>query len=149
MDDKTRVPAEAFKDFEASPLPLGPDGRPDGSAGIGAPTPIPPATVDNFVCLRGPCRYYWELVTHVETGNPAETWEALGLEPPRQINRVCLVNPGHETELTDDNVYACNRWDPEDGDQWRERERRRELWYSAHPEHRPTEDDDAADGSEG
>jgi hypothetical protein len=37
---------------------------------------------------------------------------ALGLSVPRQINHACLVNPGMETELTNDFVYECSRWDP-------------------------------------
>lgn len=79
---------------------------------IGQPEPVPPRTPENFICLRGPCRFYWHLTTMAGEGNPAGTFEALGIPRPRQHHHVCLVNPGFETDLTDDNVFDCNRWEP-------------------------------------
>ncbi len=92
----------------------GEDGLPIINAGfIGAPAATPPRTPENFVCLRGPCRYYWRLVTMANEGNPAETWKALGRDPPRQHHHVCLLDPSGETDFTDgDNAYDCNKWDP-------------------------------------
>lgn len=78
---------------------------------VGQPSSIPPRNPKHFVCLRGPCRHFWHFKTSAGAGNPAETWEALGMEEPKQSNYFCLLHPS-ETELTDDNVYECNRWDP-------------------------------------
>lgn len=89
---------------------FGPDGTPMG--GIGQPEPVPPRTEEHFVCLRGPCRHYWHLVTMVQAGNPAGTWEELGIEAPRQHHHTCMVNPAFETSFEDDNVFDCNKWDP-------------------------------------
>ncbi len=142
--DKTKSPIEQFSAIEPSPLPpIAPDG---GFAGpIGAPPPIPPATPDTFMCLRGPCRFYWELITHMESGNPAETWGEEGLrdehgEPiaqPRAISRTCVANTGHETDLTDDNVYECNRWDPLTAREVKRLDKRRSKYLRLHPDHHP------------
>jgi hypothetical protein len=52
------------------------------------------------------------MVTMAGGGNPEGTWEALGLTEPRQHHHTCLINPGMETSLNDDCVFACSRWDP-------------------------------------
>jgi hypothetical protein len=71
---------------------------------IGTPTgarhfPVPPATEQTFVCLRGPCRFYWE----------REHPFGDGLH--RQRLRVCTFGP-QAVELTDGNVLDCNRHEP-------------------------------------
>lgn len=170
---KSKAPKEHFDNVEPAPAPpVGPDGGPAPHLqyGIAPPPPAPAATPETMVCLRGPCVHYWELHSHVDAGNPADTWdsdkglkEALAVDDegnvtygdnivkqPRQINRVCLVNPGYETELTGDCIYECNRWDPGDPslDSERERlERRREAYYLSHPEHRPQEQVDGDDST--
>lgn len=141
--DKTKSPIEQFAGIEPSPMPpIAPDGG--FMAGpIGAPPPIPPATPETFVCLRGPCRHYWELVSHMESGNPANTWGEGGLvdeagaviAQPRAISRTCVANPGFETDLTDDNVYDCNRWDPMSERELKKLERRRSKYLRLHPDH--------------
>lgn len=55
----------------ADGLPL-PPGMADGARGD--PPPLPPADPAIFVCMRGPCRYLWEMQVHFDTGNPADTW---------------------------------------------------------------------------
>jgi hypothetical protein len=142
--DKSKSPIEQFSAIEPSPLPpLALDGG-FAAGPIGAPPPIPPATPATFVCLRGPCRHYWELVSHMESGNPKETWGEGGLvdadghalEQPRAVSRTCVANPGYETDLTDDNVYACNRWDPLSPREVKRLEKRRSKYLKLHPDHR-------------
>lgn len=136
---KTFEPAAKFDDIEPAPLPpMGTDGAPVPGAGIGLPAGPPKWTADNSVCMRGPCRYYWYLVTTFPSGNPADTWEAIEVPEPHQHHHLCLVHPGLETDLTDDCVYKCSRWDPQPP--CAAREARRESYYEAHPEHRPAPD---------
>lgn len=141
-DEKHKTPIDQYSKIEASPLPpMAPDG---GFAdGVGQPPPIPAFAVS--VCVRGPCRHYWELETHMASGNPAETWDpVVGLKDvagnpirmPRQINRSCLAHPGTETEITEDCVYACNRWSPLTPKELKIRRRGEQEYYDNHPEHR-------------
>jgi hypothetical protein len=133
---KTFEPASKYDNVEPAPLPpMAADGGPVPGAGIGQPAPTPKATADNCVCLRGPCRHYWHLVTTFPSGNPGETWEALEIDEPRQHHHLCLVHEGLETDLTDDCVFECSRWDPNSDDDQRDSDR--EKYYAAHPDHRP------------
>jgi hypothetical protein len=143
MDDaKHKSPLDQYRHIEPGPLAIGPDGG--IIPGLMRPPPAAPmATAATFVCLRGPCRHYWELTTHVESGNPAGTFGPDGLKDPatgrplaapRQINRACLVHPGTETELTDDSVYACNMWEPMSPRDLRIRLKARERFYKQNPE---------------
>jgi len=47
------------------------------------------------------------------SGNPAGTWEDLGIPEPRQHHHLCLL-PGTDVEVdfTEDCCFSCNRWDP-------------------------------------
>jgi len=115
MDEMLKVqPAPAA----FSPMP--------GAEGVGMPAPIPEATPVNMACLRGPCRHYWEVEQFHESSNPADT---PGLKN-RRIIRACICGP-RETDITDETVYSCNKWDPEvDSD----RDDRRNAWEEANPE---------------
>jgi hypothetical protein len=134
-NERDSVPAERYADVQ---LPPGPPIAPDGGIAPGygiQPAPAPPeATPDAFVCLRGPCRHYWHLETFAGAGNPKGTFENLGLREPRQINRTCIANPGHETDLTEDCVYECNLWDPLSPDQLDAIEARRRRYFEANQE---------------
>lgn len=142
---RVKAPLESFRKLEVSPLPpLAPDGG-FAPGPIGLPPPLPPATPEHFVCLRGPCRHYWELVTEMPAGNPAETFGPDGLtdqdgqpvQIPRQITRTCTAHVGTETDLTDDNVYACNRWDPLEPGELKKIRKRQAAYFHDHPEHDP------------
>ncbi len=136
---KTFVPAATYDNVESAPLPpMGDDGGPVPGAGIGQPAGPPKWDADNSVCARGPCQHYWHLATTFPSGNPADTWEALKLKEPHQHHHLCLVHEGLETDLTDDCVFECSRWDPNPPSE--ARETRRETYYEAHPEHRPGAD---------
>lgn len=72
---------------------------------------IPAATPENFVCMRGPCRHYWRLVSDAHLGNPEETLVEIGIKG-QQVHHTCTVNPGTETSFADNVAYECSRWDP-------------------------------------
>ena len=146
---KHKAPVERYEKVEVSPLPpIAPDGG-FVPGPMGNPPAVPAATPQAFVCLRGPCRYYWRFESFMASGNPSGTWGEGGLidvqtgKPlriPRQINHTCLAHPGTETELTDDLVYVCNRWDPLTPRELRAQLKRQEKHYRRHPDHRPKED---------
>lgn len=111
--EKTVIPSEKhYADFAPSAVPVAPDGGIAPGFGLEPPAPVPALSPESCICLRGPCRHYWHMVTTVESGNPVSTWAALGIAAPRQHNRVCLLNQGMETDWTDDCVFECNKWDP-------------------------------------
>lgn len=100
---------------------------PDGGLlpqGVGMPEPIPEATVENMICLRGPCRYYHEMVSVFQAGNPKGTLE----QPMLQTNRSCTYVPGSCTDLVDECVTDCNNWDPIDLAYTEKRNERRVDW---------------------
>lgn len=90
---------------------------------------IPDATPEQFVCLRGPCRHYWHLVTDAHVGNPAGSFEAMGLEVPKLHHHTCLLNPGQETEFAEDCAYDCSRWDPFSPRELKKIEKRRNAYF--------------------
>lgn len=138
MDKESRHDTDELEEpDELPPVPVGiaPDGLPQPLQ-LPPPPPVPDRTPGNFVCLRGPCRYYWRLETMANEGNPQGTFDTI----KRQIHHTCLVNPGYETSFADDNAFACNLWDPISPDQLVERARRREDYFQRHPEHRENED---------
>jgi len=150
-DGKVKAPIEQYEKVEAGPMPpIAPDGGIAPGYGIGSAPAVPAATPQNMVCLRGPCRHYWELHTFMASGNPADTWGEDGLRDehgrplrmPRQINRACLAHPGTETELTEDCVFFCSRWDPLSPRELKQIGKRREKYYRANPADRPTPEPD-------
>ncbi len=129
-------------DFTPAMVPVASDGGIDpkvAALAVGSPSPAPPRTTEHFVCMRGPCRHYWRLVTMTNAGNPEGTWEALGIAEPRQHHHTCLVNPGYETDFGDDNAFECNKWDPLSEQELVTIRTHREAYYEKHPEHRPVE----------
>lgn len=149
-EDKVRRPSAAFDDFEPGEIPVGPDGAPVLSP-VGQGPALPAATPRNMICLRGPCLHYLETETFLASGNPKDTWDpehglkdpqtGLPVRMPRQVNRTCLVHPGTVVELTDENVYTCNRWDPIPPKELARLAKRRERHYQRHPDHLPPPDD--------
>jgi hypothetical protein len=141
VDDKTKSPIDQYKDVELGGLPpIAPDGG-FAPGPVGIPPSVDAATPDNFICLRGPCRHYWQMETFMASGNPKETWGPDGLKDergaplrvPRQLNRSCLAHPGTETELTEDCVYECNRWDPMTPREVRKLDKRRRVYLKLNP----------------
>lgn len=147
QDDKVKAPIDQYKDIEPGPMQIAPDGG--IMLTMGQPAAVPPATPDNFVCLRGPCRHYWRMETFMASGNPKGTWGPGGLKDehgkpvrvPRQINHTCLAHPGTETELTEDCVFVCNKWDPLLPSDLADRIKRQDKYFKLHPNHLPTKED--------
>jgi len=144
---KSKTPIEQYKDVDLGGLPpIAPDGG-FAPGPVGMPPPVDAATPENFVCLRGPCRHYWQIETYMASGNPKETWDpetglkdlvtGQPLRVPRQISRSCTAQPGTETHLTEDCVYECNRWDPMTARELRVRDKRTKKYLKLHPEHDP------------
>lgn len=140
---KTKSLGDQLADVELAAIVAGPDGAPIVP---GHRAPLPPVDARTCVCLRGPCRHYWELRAEVEVENP-DTFGPDGLVDetgtplpvPQQITRTCTVHPGTETDLAEGAVVACNRWDPQlatDPD-LKARLTRRETYYKINPTHRP------------
>jgi hypothetical protein len=77
-----------------------------------------------------------------QEGNPAGTWEALGIDPPRQHHHTCLVNPGFETSFGDDNAFGCSRWDPIPRQELIQIQARRDAYFKDHPDHAPEEEEE-------
>lgn len=132
MDKNSRHDEDEEIEFEPTPIPVSPDGGIDGSLAssmIGHPPAVPERTPNNFVCLRGPCKHYWHLVTMAQEGNPQDTWDHLGIAPPRQHHHTCLVNPGYETAFSDDNAFECSRWEPYTETELNEIQKRRNAYH--------------------
>lgn len=100
-DPLNRLLAE---DFDPGPVP-GPGFMPT----VGPmPEPIPPATPETMVCLRGPCKHYMELTSMFQHGNTKGTLEHV----PKQTNRFCRAIDGTDIDLTDELVFDCSEWEP-------------------------------------
>lgn len=111
---------------------------------IGDPEPVPERHPDNFVCLRGPCKHYWNLETMAHAGNPKETWEHLGIPVPRQHHHICLRGID-EMNMEEDNVFSCSLWEPLLDVEVSQLRDRREAYYQQHPEYRPQEIEESSD----
>lgn len=142
-DDKRKTPSARFADVELGPIPMGPGATPLLPP-VGVAAGPPPATPATFMCLRGPCRHYWELKTFFDSGNPDSTWdpeigikdaEGKPIAKPRQVTRTCLAHPGTETEITDDTVFDCNRWSPLSPREAKKLDKARRAYFKRYPEH--------------
>lgn len=72
------------------------------------PEPIPAATPETMICLRGPCRHYMELTSLFQHGNTKNTLDHV----PKQTNRFCRAIEGTDIDLTDELVFECSNWEP-------------------------------------
>lgn len=93
--------------------------------------PIPEASPDNMICLRGPCKNYIEIVSRFNAGNTKGTLDHM----PKQINRFCKVIPGTDIDLTDEVVKDCSEWDPllPEDNLVKERDSRRQAYLAQNP----------------
>lgn len=130
------VPRSVYKNWEPGPLPpIATDGGFDPKfAAVNVPDALPAATPENMICLRGPCRNYWTLVTNFGAGNPKGTFQELNLPVPRQHHHICTLIDGMETDLTEDVCYDCNRWDPLIAADLEDLEKRRATYLQNQPE---------------
>lgn len=122
-------PLETFLTTQNEPLPpMSPDGGFAPTMNF-QPEPIPEATLENFICLRGPCRHYFEARNPFPAGNAAGTFAA----PPTQTTRYCkAMTP--PLDLTDEVMYECNTWHPLRSAEKFALEEARDEWWNANPE---------------
>ncbi len=126
-DDFVIDPLDSLmEDTNFGQLPVTPDGKFTPATEAFEPDPIPEATPETFICLRGPCRYYVEQKTHFGAGNVAGSLDHV----PVMVNRRCSVIYGYEIVLTDEIMYDCNKWDP---DPDAKRASRQNDWINANP----------------
>jgi hypothetical protein len=97
---------------------------------VGQAPPEPSA--DELLCIHGPCRYYWELETNFNAGNPEGTFEP-GKEP-RLTRRWCIRCPQDTTDLKGAAVYSCTEYEPMTTAELQERKRRHDLVQIKKPE---------------
>lgn len=75
LPSRHKSPTDVYADIAPQPLPpIAPDGG-IAPGTVGAPAPLPAATPQTFICLRGPCRHYHEIKIHLDVGNPAQTFD--------------------------------------------------------------------------
>lgn len=90
-----------------------------------SPNPAPPFDEEHAMCLKGPCRHFWRIVTHLDTMN-AGTLE----KQPIKISMSCLRQPGMEMDLSgDEPILQCNQWEPMQVFEIAERERLRDNYH--------------------
>lgn len=144
-DDLAQLERRALTDY--SDVDLGGVSMGAGGmiGGVGMASSVPAATPENFICLRGPCRHYWQTESYLDSGNPDGTFDGPNglkdadgnpIRKPRQIGRACTVAVP-ETELTEGLIYDCNRWDPLLPSDTKDRAKRVEKFYRIHPRLRP------------
>jgi len=107
----------------------------DPRGGIFMPTAVeesisvPEATPRDMVCMRGPCRHYFQTVQFFPAGIVRGTLD----HDPLQMQRACLrISP--PSSLGDEAVYKCSEWDPIDPTEASARQTRRDAFYAANPE---------------
>jgi hypothetical protein len=105
-DKKSLLGERMSSEESGGALPMAHDGGILQSQVVDQLRPIPAATPENFVCLRGPCVRYLEITSTADVNAPT-----LGRDPI-QLNRYCRAIPGVEIDLTEDAVFACSDWDP-------------------------------------
>lgn len=123
-DDERDEVINNFDDFTPGPLPPQVTAPPSVTIPhlpLAPPDPTLPATPEHFVCLRGPCRFYLEIKSPAQIEN-----RGMGYTP-EQTSRYCRAVQGATIDLGDDNVIACNTWDPSFSDYSLEQRRREFL----------------------
>jgi len=107
---------------------------------VGTEAVVPDATEANMICLRGPCKHYWETVQYFDNMNREM---AAGFEP-RIRNSFCLL-ANESTVLTDSLVYECNHWDPQSAAEKADRKQRRENYQKQGAQDGTNDDPDPTD----
>lgn len=127
-DDSLIDPLDALLSAEPSAAPVpGPDGFFPNI--VMDPEPLPEATPEHFICLRGPCRHYMETSVMFPASNPRGQ-----LKKPKQITRMCSALPQTYMDLTDENVYTCSKWSPLTPAELTAEEQLREDYYQRNPQ---------------
>jgi hypothetical protein len=123
-EDKLVRPMDFIAETPFTPVAPLPEGKVPHLA-LAPSEPTPPADPEHFVCLRGPCRHYTEIVSLSDAESKIPGFVTT------QINRYCGVVRGVIIDLTEDNVFSCSRWDPEEADGGISQ--RRASYFKEHP----------------
>jgi hypothetical protein len=122
---------DSILEGESSPASMGPGGQ------IFTPLaydslPMPDYTPENVICLRGPCKHYWEMKLFFESGNTEGTMP----EAPKYTQRACLRQSGVVQNLNDDVVFECSSWEPMTKVERNVQDAAREEFYQENPQFR-------------
>lgn len=98
------IALDPMADEEIGPLPISVSGP--TSAAFVDNSPLKEQTPENFICMKGPCIHYVEIVTK---GSYADV---PGSEETKEMNQFCRCIPGDSIELTDMFVLRCNQYMP-------------------------------------
>ena len=123
-------PMDAFLDTDFGPTPVAPSGSFVPAVAVYETEPIPEATEENFICLRGPCRYYLEMRPVFQAGNTKGSLETRLIQAYRTCGRIT----GYELQLTDECMHDCSDWDPLSKEETDAREERRRKNYWDRPD---------------
>ena len=88
--------------------PISPDGGFAPQPIAGEPAPIPEATVENMICMAGPCEHYIEMESWFPSGNV----EGSPGYDARESVRYCDRLRSAHISLTDELVFKCSAWRP-------------------------------------
>lgn len=135
-DTKEPTPESVLATAEAEEAGL-PPAPSDALAGLtSGPESPPPRTPEHLICLRGPCKFYWNFVSKGDWGNPSSTWTA-DMPAPRVHHHVCLRSKGlsEELDFSEEHIYSCNQWAPMSAIERASIENRRRAYFDSHPEH--------------
>lgn len=120
-------PLEALLQQSPAPLPVGPDGGFMPTTVDPGPSPKPSA--ETFICLRGPCRYYFETRMIADVHNRALLDKQLVAH-----SMYCHRMPGYVLDLMDEpGVLDCNEWNPYNQAEVRDRDFNRQAWLEKNP----------------
>jgi hypothetical protein len=133
-DDKEIDVLDQLMERELTPAAMGPGGNLFTPFAFDA-MEMPEFTAENVICLRGPCRHYWETKQYFEAGNTAGTLD----HAPMYTQKICLKQPGVIVNMNDEVVKECNAWEPLDNLATTQRDKAREEFYQRNPQFRPQE----------
>lgn len=112
-DDVLINPLDNILDQDFGPVPVGGNSEVIPTGGFFDTEPLPAASEENFICLRGPCKFYMETTVRFNAGNTAGTLD----HDPVLVRRGCMRISGYEIDLTDENVVDCSEWYPRSKDE--------------------------------
>lgn len=130
--EKLIDPLDAFLSTDLPPLAVSPDGSARPGI-IGEPFKIPDATPENFICLRGPCRNYFETQMVFGVGNTRDSLET----EPILIKRMCTRVAGLDFDLTDECIKKCSDWSPYTEAELNDVAARQDNFYQRFPQFKP------------
>src|SRR6185436_8511362 len=124
-EDLIISPMDTLLDTDFGALPVGPEGSFIPATAVYESDPIPEATEENMVCLRGPCRHYLEMRPFFAAGNAKGTLDHHHV----LVKRTCMVISGYEVDMTDEVMNECTGWDPLMPEELALKNSRRERYY--------------------